>query len=102
MACAASIRRGSTGEHLGQLLGIGWSVTLSIIVLRTRVLPRWLGAVGLLVSALYLFNQGDILATALPNFPVFDLAGLIGSTGWGLWVAALGVTLILRPRAKTA
>ena len=69
-------------EHLGQLLGIGWSVTLSIIVLRTRVLPRWLGAVGLLVSALYLFNQGDILATALPNFPVFDLAGLIGSTGW--------------------
>ena len=90
------------GEHLGQLLGIGWSVTLSIIVLRTRVLPRWLGAVGLLVSALYLFNQGDILATALPNFPVFDLAGLIGSTGWGLWVAALGVTLILRPRAKTA
>src|SRR6476661_1123217 len=90
------------GEHLGQLLGIGWSATLSIIVLRTRVLPRWLGAVGLLVSALYLFNQGDILATALPGFPVFDLAGLVGSTGWGLWVAALGVTLILRPRAKTA
>ena len=90
------------GEHLGQLLGIGWSVTLSIIVLRTRVLPRWLGAVGLLVSAIYLFNQGDVLATALPNFPVFDLAGLIGSTGWGLWVAALGVTLILRPRAKAA
>ena len=23
-------------------------------------------------------------------------AGLIGSTGWGLWVAALGVTLLLR------
>ena len=90
------------GEHLGQLLGLGWSVTLSIIVLRTRVLPRWLGVVGLLVSALYLFNQGDILATALPSFPVFDLAGLIGSTGWGLWVAALGVTLILRQRAKTA
>ena len=86
------------GEHLGQLLGLGWSVTLSIIVLRTRVLPRWLGV----VSALYLLNQGDILATALPGFPVFDLAGLIGSTGWGLWVAALGVTLILRPRSKTA
>ena len=38
------------GEHLGQLLGIGWSVTLSIIVLRTRVLPRWLGVLGLVVS----------------------------------------------------
>jgi hypothetical protein len=90
------------GEHLGQLLGIGWSVTLSIIILRTRVLPRWLGVVGLLVSVLYFLNQGDILATALPGFPVFDLAGLIGSTGWGLWVAALGVTLLLRPKARSA
>jgi hypothetical protein len=86
------------GEHLGQLLGIAWSVTLSIVVLRSRVLPRWLGVLGLLVSVLYLFNQGDILATALPGFPVFDLAGLLGSSGWGLWVAAPGVMLLLRPR----
>src|SRR4029453_4850855 len=85
------------GEPLGQLLGIGWSVTLSIIILRSRVLPRWLGIVGLIVSVLYLFKQGDLFATALPGFPVFDLAGLIGSTGWGLWVAALGVVLLLRP-----
>jgi hypothetical protein len=90
------------GEHLGQLLGIGWSVTLSIIIIRSRVLPRWLGVAGLIVSVLYLLNQGDILATALPGFPVFDLAGLIGSTGWGLWVAALGVTLLLlRPKARS-
>jgi hypothetical protein len=82
------------------LLGIGWSVTVSIIVLRSRVLPRWLGVLGLIVSALYFFNQGDILATALPGFPVFDLAGLIGSSGWGLWVAALGVTLLFRPKAR--
>jgi hypothetical protein len=33
---------------------------------------------------------------------VFDLAGLVGSTGWGLWIAALGVTLLFRPRAKNA
>jgi hypothetical protein len=90
------------GEHLGQLLALGWSITLSIIVLRSGVLPRWLGVFGVLVSVLYLANQGDILATALPGFPVFDLAGLIGSSGWGLWVAALGVTLMLRPKAKAA
>jgi hypothetical protein len=87
------------GEHLGQLLGIAWSVTLSIIVLRSGVLPRWIGVAGLIVSALYLFNQGDILATAIPGFPVFGVAGLIGSSGWGLWIAALGVTLLLRPKA---
>jgi hypothetical protein len=85
------------GEHLGQVLAIGWSVTLSVIILRTRVLPRWLGGTGLVVSVLYLTNQGDILSTAVPGFPVWDLGGLIGSSGWGLWVAALGVVLLLRP-----
>jgi Domain of unknown function (DUF4386) len=85
------------GEHLGQLLAIGWSVTLSVIILRTRVLPRWLGATGLAVSVLYLTNQGDILATAVPGFPVWDLGGLLGSTGWGLWVVALGVAVLMRP-----
>jgi hypothetical protein len=85
------------GEHLGQLLVIGWSVTLSVIILRARVLPRWLGVTGLAVSAVYLLNQGDILATAVPGFPVWDLAGLLGSTSWGLWVAALGAAVLLRP-----
>jgi hypothetical protein len=85
------------GEHLGQLLVIAWSITVGVIILRSRVLPRWLGAAGLVVSAIYLLNQGDILATAVPGFPIWDLAGLLGSTGWGLWVAALGFVL-LRPR----
>ncbi len=88
------------GEHLGQLLAIAWSVTLSVVILRSGLLPRWLGATGLLVSAVYLLNQGDILATAVPGFPVWDLAGLLGSTGWGLWVAALGFVL-LRPVRTT-
>jgi hypothetical protein len=85
------------GEHLGQLLIIGWSVTLSMTILRSRVLPRWLGITGLAVSTIYLLNQGDILAAAVPGFPVWDLAGLLGSTSWGLWIAALGVTLLRRP-----
>jgi hypothetical protein len=85
------------GEHLGQLLAIAWSIAVSVTILRTRVLPRWLGVAGLVVSALYLTNQGDILATALPGFPVWDLGGLVGSTTWGLWVAVLGVVLLLRP-----
>ena len=85
------------GEHLGELLALGWSVTLCVIILRTGVLPRWLGISGLVVSVLYLVNQGDVLATAVPGFPVWDLAGLLGSTGWGLWVAALGVVILRRP-----
>ncbi|WP_364746190.1 DUF4386 domain-containing protein [Arthrobacter sp. LAR12-1-1.1] len=88
------------GEHLGQLLVIAWSVTLCVIILRSGVLPRWLGAVGLAVSMIYLLNQGDIIATALPGFPVWDLAGLLGSTGWGLWVAALGVSIVVSPARR--
>jgi Domain of unknown function (DUF4386) len=84
------------GEHLGELLVIAWSVTLSIIVLRTAVLPRWLGTAGLVVSVAYFLNQGDIMNTAIPGFPVLDLAGAVGSTAWGLWIAALGVVLLRR------
>lgn len=88
------------GEHLGQFLAVGWSVIVSIVILRSRALPRWLGAVGLVVSAIYLTNQGDVLATAIPGFPVWELGGLLGSSGWGLWAAALGVTLLLPKRAS--
>jgi Domain of unknown function (DUF4386) len=85
------------GEHLGQLLVIAWSVTVSVLIVRTGVLPRWAGWVGLLASGIYLLNQGDILATAMPGFPVWDLAGLLGSTLWALWLLALGVLLLRRP-----
>jgi len=87
------------GEHLGQLLAIGWSITISVIILRSRVLARWVGWAGLVASVLYLFNQGDILATAVPGFPVFDLAGFIGSSLWAIWLIALGVA-VLRARIR--
>lgn len=85
------------GEHLGQLLVIGWSVAVSVVIIRSRVLPRWVGVAGLVASALYLSNQGDILATAVPGVPVWELGGLIGSVTWGLWVAVLGVLVLRRP-----
>jgi len=87
------------GEHLGQLLAIGWSITVSMLILRSRMLPRWVGWAGLVASVLYLFNQGDILATAVPGFPVFDLAGFIGSSLWAIWLIALGVA-VLRARIR--
>ena len=91
------------GEHLGQLLAIGWSITISVLIVRTRMLWRWVGWAGLVASVLYLFNQGDILATAVPGFPVFDLAGFIGSSLWAIWLIALGVAVLRAPiRRPTA
>ena len=66
-----------------------------MIILRTGILAKWLGLTGLAASVLYLLNQGDVMATALPGFPAWDLAGFLGSTAWGLWVAALGVVVLL-------
>ena len=90
------------GEHLGQLFAVAWSATVSALVVRTRALPRWLGVAGLLASGVYLLNQGDILATAIPGFPVWDLAGLLGSALWGLWILGLGVLLLRRSEAATS
>jgi hypothetical protein len=91
------------GEHLGQLLAIAWSITISVLILRTGILWRWVGWAGLVASVLYLSGQGDILATAVPDFPVWDLGGLVGSTLWGLWVIALGVAVLRAPiRRPTA
>ena len=87
------------GEHLGQLLGIAWSVSVSIIILRTKLMPRWAGWLGLLASVLYFTNQGDILATAIPSFPVWDLGGLLGSYLWAIWLLVLGVLLLRRPNS---
>ena len=67
---------------------------VSIVLLRT--VRRRLGIAGLVVGGLYLLNQGDVLATAIPGFPVWEPAGLIGSTAWGVWTIALGVTLLRR------
>ncbi|HET6985908.1 MAG TPA: DUF4386 domain-containing protein, partial [Kribbella sp.] len=85
------------GEHLGQLLAIGWSVTVSIIILRSGILPAWAGWLGLVASVLYLINQGDILSTAIPSFPVWDLGGLVGSYLWAAWLVAIGVLIYRRP-----
>jgi hypothetical protein len=89
------------GEHLGQVLAVAWSVMLSAVVLRTGVLPRWLGVAGLAAGLLYLLNQGEVLATAVPGFPVWAQAGFLGSSAWGLWVVALGVTVLRRAPRPT-
>lgn len=82
------------GEHVGGTLAIIWSTLISVAMLRSRRFPRWLGWFGLAAGAIYLLNQGDSLATAVPDFPVWEPAGLVGSTLWALWIVALGIALM--------
>jgi hypothetical protein len=87
------------GEHVGQILSLLWSGLVSVMMLNSRRFPRWLGWFGLIASVAYLLNQGDVLATGFDDFPELDIAGVVGSTLWALWLLAVGVVLLRRPRA---
>lgn len=82
------------GEHLGQLLTIIWTVFISLALQKVRIIPTWLAMGGLLVSFVYALAQADLIATVIPTFPVVDMAGFIGSTGWLVWLILVGIKFI--------
>ncbi|MBK8365292.1 MAG: DUF4386 domain-containing protein [Bacteroidetes bacterium] len=88
------------GEHLGQLFSIAWTVLISFTLLKQKMIPRWLGAFGFIASFIYLLAQAELFATVIPSFPVWDLAGFVGSTLWLIWLIIVGVTF-LRKDAPT-
>jgi hypothetical protein len=86
------------GEHMGQVLAVIWTVLISVAMLRSPLVASWVGWFGLAAGGVYLLNQGDILATAVPGFPVWEPAGLLGSVLWALWLVATGVSLVWSAR----
>lgn len=82
------------GEHLGQLLTIAWTVLIASAFNQLRLFPNWVSWFGYVASAIYMLAQGDLFATVIPGFPVWDLAGLLGSTLWLLWLISLGVQFL--------
>ncbi len=79
------------GEHLGQLFTIAWTVMLSLVFFKLRLMPKWVNILGLFGAFIYLLAQAELFATVMPDFPVWDLAGFIGSTLWLLWLVIVGV-----------
>lgn len=82
------------GEHIGQLFTIGWTVLVSIALLRLSLMPKWVSYFGMGASVIYLFAQAELFATVIPAFPVWDMAGFIGSTLWLVWLITVGVYLM--------
>ena len=89
-------------EHLGQLLAIGWSITVSIVILRTGILWRWVGWAGLVASVLTCSTRATSWPPPSPGFPVFDLAGFIGSSLWAIWLIVLGLAVLRTPFRRPA
>lgn len=63
----------------------------SLVLLRSRLAPRWIGWLGLAVGVVGLIGTGTFVATAL--FPILALGSLL----FELWTLALSVALLRRP-----
>lgn len=82
------------GEHIGQLFTIIWMVLLSLDMMYKGLFPRWFSIAGLVAAGVYFLAQGELLATTMPDFPVWGAAGLVGSLLWLGWLIALGILLL--------
>lgn len=84
------------GEHLGQFLTILWMSMISGIIHNSKMFSKWVAWFGWFASAVYFLAQTELIATAIPGFPVIDWAGLYGSLLWLLWMIVVGVYLVKR------
>jgi len=81
------------GEHLGQLFTIMWTVLISVSFAKLNLMPKWINWLGYVTSFIYLLAQSELFAIVIPDFPVWDKAGFIGSTLWLIWLIVIGVRL---------
>ena len=86
------------GEHLGQLFTIILTVMMCYAFNKLRLFPKWFIWFGYISSSIYLIAQAELLQTVIPAFPVWDMAGFVGSTLWLVWVVILGIKFL---RTKT-
>lgn len=82
------------GEHLGQLFTIVWTILISISFARLKLMPKWINILAYISSFIYLLAQAELFATVIPGFPVWDMAGFIGSTLWLIWLIIIGIKFL--------
>ena len=79
---------------MGQLFTIIWTVLVSVVLDKLKLVPKWVTWLAYIGSFIYLLAQAELLATVIPGVPVWDLAGFIGSTLWLIWLIILGVRFL--------
>jgi Domain of unknown function (DUF4386) len=81
---------GSVGEVLGVSLFAGlWLVIISLKIFQTRVLPSWLGFLGLVSATLLFVQLAELFGIDLGAFISVSVSVL------HLWFLAIGITLLL-------
>ena len=61
----------------------------SVIALRTRVFPGWLGIAGLIITVALIVSSASVASTS----DALALVGLVGILLWALWVIVLSVLM---------
>ena len=82
------------GEHIGQLFTIIWTIMISYAFIKLNIFSKWVSWLGIIASVIYLMAQAELFATVLPGFPVWGMAGFIGSTLWLIWIAIVGIKFL--------
>jgi hypothetical protein len=82
------------GEHLGQLFTIIWTIMISYAFIKLKFCAKWISWFGIIASLIYLAAQAELFATVIPGFPVWDMAGFIGSTLWLIWLIIIGIKFL--------
>lgn len=82
------------GEHIGQLFTILWTVMISSAFMQLKLFPKWVNGLGFVSSFIYLLAQAELFATVIPNFPILEMAGFIGSTLWIIWLLIIGIKFL--------
>lgn len=81
------------GEHIGQLFTIAWTVMITSAFAQLKMFPKWTIWLGYISSFIYLLAQTELFATVMPDIPVIDWAGFIGSTLWIVWLIIIGAKI---------
>jgi len=72
------------GEHLGQLFTIIWTVLISVVFDKLKVVPKWVTWLAYITSAIYLLSQAELLSTVVPVFP-FGIWQVLSEARFGLF-----------------
>jgi Domain of unknown function (DUF4386) len=87
----------AVGEHLGYLSTGIWTLLIALVMLRTALVPRGLGAIGAVLAL--------GIAAGLAEPAGWELGGTINTLSylvWAVWLIAIGVNLPMRRLAPVA
>lgn len=83
----------TVAEHVGFTFLTSWLLFVSLAVLKTRLLNRWIGYTGLLLAGVIVYGNLEFF-----HLPGAFWANRKGVDGVGVWFLALGINLVLTMR----